>query len=152
MKNESGGLIDAYSFIEVISFHVDEILGKYYKVGKPTEDSSKTSFITERAIAIDDYCIINEDYPKAVTYTGALPVIGDNFGTKDDSYAGEKDKIGYTVVGTDEENSMCFVRMGTMGQVYEATTDEAGGSITVRRVELDGTLTGDVLTFSVLAD
>jgi hypothetical protein len=48
-----------------------------------------------------------------------------------------------------------YVRIGdsvSSMQVYEATADESSGQITIKKLNLDGTLDGDNITVDVLAD
>lgn len=147
VKNTSGEEIPKYSFVEIDDTENNTESGKIYSVIKPSIDSSNKCFINDRsAIPSNGFAILDEDYPKSVSFTGDTPSIGDNFGPKEDSFSGEKDKSGYVVSGIfDGKVSVTKAGGGSGGSeplAYKTTAAPFGGEVTAKRVGYDGSVTG----------
>ena len=110
------------------------LAGKMYKATADSVSASAGVTVTAKATSIDD--TLSDDEETLDVYDLAYPIL--------------KDDLLVTIV--DKDGNIGVTKADNGLEVFEATADESSSEITVKRVELDGTLTGDTLTFDVLAD
>ena len=97
----ASGAVPASSFAEITGYDDGK---KAFTVKQPSEDSlDATQVCISEATpmtASGQYSIAHVGYaPASVIHTGDTPSVGDDFGTKESSWDGEKDKTGFKACG-----------------------------------------------------
>jgi hypothetical protein len=146
--NSSGVEIPPYSAMEVTG---EDAQGRL-QMSKPSADNlSQIYYSPAFPIASGD------PFPAIPTSIGKVevtgsPAIGDEVGTVSGAWGLAKDNTGFTVTGLTGARAYASSTGGGGGLplVYKAVTDESGGTVNVQAVNIDGTTTGEILTFDVL--
>jgi hypothetical protein len=163
-RNDSGEEIPEKSVAKIVAndylFGDDSdaeniIEGPVYAVEKPDEDGLTNIVIVPYAIAIDEYglCLSPDDSETIakVTLDGTVEEETE-VGTVGGQWYLSSDAGGYYV--TSQKDGVGYIRPVGGGGVYlyEATSNQVGNTITARKLNSDGTLSGLEETFYVLPD
>lgn len=157
IKNVSGEEVPAFSACQISTMSINTTTGgRVFEVIKPNADSKSHIVFTAKhkipASTTDQIVLpratIDANYGGiCVTYSGAVPAVGDDVGVASGKWTVETGKIGFVVVGVDSTKNVCWVKPtgggGSSGSTIKLVQAQANGSnglVSVKDVILKSTL------------
>ena len=148
--NGSGTEIPPNSALEATG---DEDIYGNMELKKPSDDNLTQIYVSPDYPVPSGYPFRAKNPEDGRVVTSGTPTVGESLGTVSGEWHLLADNTGFTyqggVTGLGRVKS---TGGGGSSLLYKAVADEAGGSVDVQAVNIDGTTTGPVITFNVLPE
>ena len=139
----ASGAVPASSFAEITGYDDDK---KAFTVKQPSEDSLDATQVCISAAtpmtASGQYSVAHVGYaPASVIHAGDTPSVGDDFGTKESSWDGEKDKTGFKACGVSGGRASVSPFSSKAGIYYPF---DSRTNVNIPSTIITGTSSGDI--------